>query len=43
MLVQDAEDNSRVSHARDLDVVKIVIDSEPLFKMQVSARGCRAA
>src|ERR1700675_628310 len=42
MLVKDAEDNSRVGHARDLDVVQIVIDSEPLFKckyQRVDARG----
>ena len=32
MLVKDAEDNSRVGHARNLDVVEIVIDSEPLLE-----------
>ena len=43
MLVKDAEDNSRVGHARDLDVVQIVIDSEPLFKCKYQRVDARAA
>ena len=43
MLVKDAEDNSRVGHARDLDVVEIVIDSEPLFKCKYQRVDARAA
>ena len=43
MLVKDAEDNSRVSHTRDLDVVQIVIDSEPLFKCKYQRVDSRAA
>ena len=43
MLVQDAEDDSRVGHACNLDVVKIVIDSEPLFKCKYQRVDARAA
>jgi hypothetical protein len=32
MLVKDADDNSRVGHARNLDIVQIIFDSESLFK-----------
>src|SRR4029077_10531782 len=43
VLAKDAEDNSRVGHARDLDVVKVVIDSEPLFKCKYQRVDTRAA
>ena len=43
MLVKDAEDNSRVGHARDLDVMQIIIDSEPLFKCKYQRVDARAA
>ncbi len=43
MLVKNAEDNSRVGHARDLDIVQIVIDSEPLFKCKYQRVDARAA
>ena len=32
MLVQDTDDNARIGHACDLDVVQIVSDTEALFK-----------
>src|SRR5215813_4818863 len=43
VLVQDAEDNSRVGHARDLDIVQIIVDSEPLLKCSYQRVDSRAA
>jgi hypothetical protein len=43
MLTKDAEDNSRVGHARDLDIVEIVIDSEPFFECEYQRVDARAA
>src|SRR5215469_1458881 len=42
VLGQDTEDNSRISHARDLDVVQIVIDSESLLKRNYKRMNTRA-
>ena len=40
---QDAQDNARIGHARDLDVMQIIIDSEPLFKRKYQRMDTRAA
>ena len=43
ILVKDAEDNSRVGHARDLDVVQIVINAEAFFESRLERVDARAA
>ena len=43
MLVKDAEDNSRVGHAGNLDIVQVIIDSEPFFECNHQRVDTRAA
>ena len=43
MLVQDTQDDARIGHPRDLDIVQIIIDSEPLFKSKYQRVDTRAA
>ena len=43
MFLEDAEHNSRVGHARDLDIMEIVIDSEPLSECKYQRVDARAA
>src|SRR4051812_39791168 len=43
IFAENAQDNSRVGHARDLDVLQIIIDSEPLFKCKYQCVDSRTA
>src|SRR5213078_2633482 len=43
MLVQDTDDNARIGHACDLDVVQIVRDTEALFKGRFERLNTRAS
>ena len=42
MLVQDADNNSGIRHASDLDVVQIIIDTETLFEGAFECSNARA-
>ena len=43
MLVKDTEHNSRVGHARDLDIVQIIINTEAFFESRFERVDARAA
>src|SRR5437667_12474231 len=42
MFVQDADNNSRIRHASNLDVVQIIIDTETLFEGAFECSNARA-
>ena len=43
MLVKDAEDDARIGHARDLDIVQIIINAEAFFESRFERLYARAA
>ena len=43
VLFQNAQDNSRIGHARDLDIVQIIINPEAFFESQLERLYTRAA
>src|SRR5215471_7397175 len=43
VLFQNAQNDSRIGHARDLDVVQIIINPEALFESQLERLYTRAA
>src|SRR5882762_5378879 len=43
VLVQNADDNARIGHARDFDVVQIILNTEALFEGRFECLNARAS
>ena len=43
MLIQDTQDDTRIRHARDLNIVQIIMNAEAFFESRFECLDARAA